>query len=63
MTLKSNFFNFGGKTYKQTDGISMGPPIGPSLADTSLCSHEQILLNDYRRYCITEDLILQKICR
>ena len=63
MTLQSNFFNFDGKICKQTDGVAMGSPLGPSLANTSLCSHEQIWLNDYRRYYITEDIILQKIYR
>ena len=63
MTLQSNFFNFDGKICKQTDGVAMGSPLGPSLANTFLCSHEQIWLNDYRRYYITEDIILQKIYR
>ena len=59
MALQNNFFNFGGKIYKQTDGVAMGSPLGPSLANAFLCFHEQIWLNDcpedfkpvyYRRY-------------
>ena len=53
------FLNFDGKIYKQTDGVAMGSPLGPSLANAFLCFHEQIWLNDcpedfkpvyYRRY-------------
>ena len=59
MDLQNNFFNFDGKIYKQTDGVAMGSPLGPSLANAFLCFHETIWLNDcpedfkpvyYRRY-------------
>ena len=59
VALQNNFFNFDGKTYKQTDGLAMGSPLGPSLANAFLCFHETIWLNDcpedfnpvyYRRY-------------
>ena len=59
MALQNNFFNFDGKIYKQTDGVAMGSPLGPSLANAFLCFHEQIWLNGfpedfkpayYRRY-------------
>ena len=59
MDLQNNFFNFDGKIYKQTDGVAMGSPFGPSLDNAFLCFHEQIWLNDcpedfnsvyYRRY-------------
>ena len=46
MALQNNFFNFDGKIYKQTDGVAMGSPLGPSLANAFLCFHEQIWLND-----------------
>ena len=36
------FFNFNGKIYKQTDGVAMGSPLGPSLANAFVCFHEQI---------------------
>ena len=42
MALQNNFFNFDGKIYKQTDGVAMGLPLGPSLANAFLCFHEQI---------------------
>ena len=56
---KKIFFNFDGKIYKQTDGVSMGSPLGPSLANAFFCFYEQIWHNDrpedfkslyYRRY-------------
>ena len=56
IALQNNFFNFDGKIYKQTDGVAMGSPLGPSLANAFLCF---IWLNDcpkdftpvyYRRY-------------
>ena len=47
MALQNSFFNFDGKIYKQTDGVAMGSPLGPGLANAFLCFHEQIWLN----YC------------
>ena len=59
MALQNNFFNFDGKICKQTDGVAMGSPISPSLANAFLCFHEQIWLNDFLKIlnlCITEDM-------
>ena len=55
MVLKNNFLNFDGKVYKQTVGVAMGSPLGPSLSNAFLYFYEQIWLNDfkpvyYRRY-------------
>ena len=44
--LQNNFFNFEGKIYTQIDGVAMGSPLGPNLANASLCFHEQIWLNE-----------------
>ena len=33
-TLLNNFFNFEGKIYKQIDGVAMGSPLHPTLANT-----------------------------
>ena len=38
MALQSNFFNFGGKIYKQTDGVAIGSPLDPNLANAFLFS-------------------------
>ena len=43
--LQNNFFNFEGKIYKQIDGVPMGSPLGPTLANAFLCFLEQIWLN------------------
>ena len=57
--LQDSFFNFEGKIYKQIEGVAMGSPLGPTLANAFLCFHEQIWLNEcpdefkpayYRRY-------------
>ena len=41
----NNFSNFEGKVYKEIDGVAMGSPLGPTLANAFLCFHEQIWLN------------------
>ena len=43
--LQNNYFNFNGKIYNQIDGVAMGSPLGPSLANAFLCFHEQVWLN------------------
>ena len=35
--LQNNFFNVEGKIYKQIDGVAMGSPLGPTLANAFLC--------------------------
>ena len=48
MVLQNNAVNFDGKICKQTDGVAMGSPLGPSLANAFLRFHEQIIWhNDY----------------
>ena len=56
--LDTNFL-FNGKHYKQTDGVAMGSPLGPVLANIFMCYMEDILLDQcsrefrplyYRRY-------------
>ena len=37
---KKSFFLFNGKYYIQTDGVSMGSPLGPTLANVFLCHWE-----------------------
>ena len=50
MALQNSFFNFDGKIYKQTDGVAMGSPLGPSLVNAFLCFLEQIWRNDCPEY-------------
>ena len=44
--LQNNFFSFEGKISKQIDGAAVGSPLGLTLANTFLCLHEQIWLNE-----------------
>ena len=57
-TQTSTFF-FNGTLYEQIDGVAMGSPCGPTLANAFLCHFEKIWLEDcpsdfkpyiYRRY-------------
>ena len=57
--VKECIFLFNNEYYKQIDGVAMGSPLGPSLANVFLCHHEINWLNDcpaqfkpllYRRY-------------
>ena len=43
---QNNFFNFDGKSYKQSDGLAMGLLLGPIPANAFLCFHEQTSFND-----------------
>ena len=57
--VKDCYFIFNEKFFKQIDGVAMGSPLGPTLANIFLCHHEQIWINNcpndfkpiyYRRY-------------
>ena len=39
--LLDTYFFFDGKLYKQIDGVAMGSPLGPTLANIFLCFHEK----------------------
>ena len=56
---KESFFMFNNKYYKQVDGVAMGSPLGPALANIFMCNFESKWLRDcpnyirpvfYRRY-------------
>jgi hypothetical protein len=55
----NSFFIFDGKLFRQTEGLGMGLPLGPTFANIFMCYHEKIWLADcpepfrptfYRRY-------------
>ena len=59
MATKESYFIFNGLLYKQIDGVAIGSPLGPSLANAFLSYHEKNWLNNcsqefkpvfYRRY-------------
>ena len=59
LATKESYFIFNGLLYKQIDGVAMGSPLGPSLANAFLSYHEKNWLNNcpqefkpvfYRRY-------------
>ena len=39
---KESFFLFNNKSYKQVDGVAMGSPLDPALANLFMCSLESI---------------------
>ena len=40
---KDQLFTFNDQLYEQTDGVAMGSPLGPLLANAFMCSIEEIL--------------------
>ena len=69
ITTKAYFFMFSNIFYKQTDGVPMGSPLGPALANIFMCSFENKWLKDcphslipvfYRWY--VEDVFLLFSC-
>ena len=56
---KDCYFNFNDNIYRQTDGVAMGSPLGPTLANIFMCAKEKTWLQNcppefkpliYRRY-------------
>jgi len=63
-----SFILFNGSYYQQIDGVAMGSPLGPTLANVFLCYHEEKWLSDcpaqfkpsyYRRYVDDVFVLLQ----
>ena len=56
LATKDQLFQFEGNLYQQIDGVAMGSPLGPLMANAFLCSLEEKLERDnklpnlYRRY-------------
>ena len=63
-------FTFDGNIYKQVDGVAMGSPLGPTLANTFMCHMEEKWMSDcpsnfkptfYRRYVDDTFLIFESV--
>lgn len=54
--MKNQLFQFDGKLFEQIDGVAMGSPLGPLLANVFMCSLEEQLQEEgtiptfYKRY-------------
>ena len=46
LTTLDSFFIFDGKYYRQKDGVAMGSPLGPTLANVFLCHFEEQWISD-----------------
>ena len=46
ITMFESFFIFDGKFYEQFDGVAMGSPLGPTLANVFMCHFENIWLEN-----------------
>ena len=46
LAVKDVLFLFNGNLYSQVDGIGMGNPLGPTLANAFLCHHEKNGIQD-----------------
>ena len=46
LTLKESIISLDKKDYSQIDGLAMGSPLGPTLANIFLCYHESNWLKD-----------------
>lgn len=51
MATKEILFIFNDKLYSQIDGVAMGNPLGPTLANIFLCYYEQIWLQNCPHNC------------
>ena len=46
LSTKGSVFYFDGMYYRQKDGVAMGSPLGPALANAFLCHHEELWLEE-----------------
>ena len=46
ISVKDSVFIFDNQLYQQVDGVSMGSPLGPTLANAFLCHHEKTWLDE-----------------
>ena len=70
LSTKENFILFDQKFYSHIDGVAMGSPLGPTLANIFLCYHERTWLKNctksfkivyYKRYVDDIFLLFEKL--
>ena len=70
LTTKENVILFDQKYYSQIDGVAMGSPLGPTLANIFLCYHETMWLKNcpkslkpvyYKRYVNDIFVLFEKL--
>jgi hypothetical protein len=70
LAVKESFFLFDKIPYMQVDGVSMGSPLAPTLANIFLCHHEQLWMDNcppefkplyFRRYVDDTFLVFNKV--
>ena len=51
LATKESYFLFDGELYQQVDGVSLGSPLGSTLANIFLCHSEDIWLRNFSLEC------------
>ena len=51
LATKESYFLFDEELYQQVDGVAMGSPLGPTLANIFLCHYEDIWLHNCSLEC------------
>ena len=51
LATKESYFRFNGELYQQADGVAMGSPLDPTLANIFLCHYENIWLRNCSLEC------------
>ena len=59
---KNIHFTFNGQIYIQVDGVAMGPPLGPLLADILMIELERSLIPNLRKIKIWRRYVHDTIC-
>ena len=51
LATKESYFLFDGELYQEVDGVAMGSPLSPTLANIFLCYYEDIWLHNCSLQC------------
>ena len=61
ITMIQLFFTFNGKFYEQCDGVAMGSPLGPTLANVFMCHFENTWLENCPSYYFDQRITLRNL--